>query len=319
MSATADPGSAASSTPRAEDGAERSAADIRADYRTSFDELNRRLATTKLDRHVRFFNFGYVPLPGEVALGPTLSRAFPNPDSAQLLFQLIADADAELHDALVVEVGSGRGGNLGLLHDLVGARAGIGVDLTFASVAFASQAINSGGGFVQGDAEVLPIASGVADAALNIESAGCYPNIEQFFREVARILRPGGWFLYADLIHHGILPAYRRVLDQLGFALVTDRDITANVLASRERRADRERLALGEAGPDALAEWVGQGGSVLHGALGDGAWAYQILRLRRTDASPYAGEAPLFSAEEQATIHANSAFWADVLHLDASS
>jgi len=297
----------------------RSAAAIRADYRSSFDELNRRLGTTKLDRHVRFFNFGYVPLPGEPALGPTLSRAFPNPDSAQLLFQLVADAAPDLRDALVVEVGSGRGGNLGVLHDLLQVRAGVGVDLTFASVAFASRAIRSGAGFAQGDAERLPVASGVADAAINIESAGCYPDIELFFREVARILRPGGWFLYADLINHGVLPAYRRVLAALGFELVTDRDITANVLASRERRADRERLALGEAGPDALAEWVGQGGSVLHGALGDGAWAYQILRLRRTDAPTHDDADRLFSADEQSTIHANSSFWADVLHLDPQS
>ena len=53
--------------------------------------------------------------------------------------------------------------------------------------------------FRAGDAENLPFADGSFDAVLNVESSHCYPDITKFFAEVARVLRPGGYLLMADL------------------------------------------------------------------------------------------------------------------------
>jgi ubiquinone/menaquinone biosynthesis C-methylase UbiE len=53
--------------------------------------------------------------------------------------------------------------------------------------------------FVQGNAENLPFADESFDAVLNIESANNYPQFRRFLAEVARVLRPGGHFLCADL------------------------------------------------------------------------------------------------------------------------
>ena len=53
--------------------------------------------------------------------------------------------------------------------------------------------------FVQGDAENLPFPDQSFDAVINIESSHCYPRFPRFLAEVARVLRPGGHFLYADL------------------------------------------------------------------------------------------------------------------------
>ena len=53
--------------------------------------------------------------------------------------------------------------------------------------------------FVHGDAEKLPFPDQSFDAVINVESSGAYPHFSRFLAEVARVLRPGGHFLYADL------------------------------------------------------------------------------------------------------------------------
>jgi SAM-dependent methyltransferase len=37
------------------------------------------------------------------------------------------------------------------------------------------------------------------DAVINVEASHCYPSLPRFLAEVARVLRPGGHFLYADV------------------------------------------------------------------------------------------------------------------------
>jgi ubiquinone/menaquinone biosynthesis C-methylase UbiE len=52
--------------------------------------------------------------------------------------------------------------------------------------------------FVQGDAENLPFPDQCFDAVINVEASHQYPHFRRFLAEVARVLRPGGHFLYAD-------------------------------------------------------------------------------------------------------------------------
>jgi fatty-acid O-methyltransferase len=52
--------------------------------------------------------------------------------------------------------------------------------------------------FVQGDAQNLHFPDQSFDAVINVEGSHIYPNFERFLGEVARVLRPGGHFLYAD-------------------------------------------------------------------------------------------------------------------------
>jgi ubiquinone/menaquinone biosynthesis C-methylase UbiE len=53
--------------------------------------------------------------------------------------------------------------------------------------------------FVQGNAENLPFPGQSFDAVMNVQASLSYPSLPRFLAEVARILRPGGHFLYADL------------------------------------------------------------------------------------------------------------------------
>lgn len=292
------------------------AAEVRGSYRESFEALNGRVAGTKFDRFLRFLNFGYAPLEGEEPPSTSLPRNLPNRDSALLLLHVVSDAPT---DGLVVEVGCGRGGNIGVLLDRLGARRAVGLDLSYSNVAFCRRSRSSEvASFVQADAERLPVADGAASLVVNIESSGCYPEVERFFREIARITVVGSWFCWADLARREMIDAYRRLLGVLGFEIVTDRDITDNVLASRSQRAERQRLALADGqAADGLDDWVGAEGSELHDQLIDRRCSYQILRARRVSTGS-AGTEPLLSPAERAMAAEFAGFGARVLGVDRS-
>jgi SAM-dependent methyltransferase len=283
----------------AEDPSPPPAAAVRAGYARSFDALNEVVTGTKYDRYLRFFNFGYEPLAGEQP-ATALPRNLPNRSSANLLFQIVDDTD--LGGAAVLEIGCGRGGNLGLLLDHRGVSRVAGLDVARSSVQFCRRTYpGDRAGFLQADAQAVPFADASFDAVLNVESSGCYPDITSFYCEVARVLRPGGRFLYADLFRRDLLPDLRRALLDLPFELLAERDITANVVAARTTRADRQRRAFGDGVPTSgFGEWVGAEGSTLHELLTDGSTGYFILRLRRRDEPLRAGAGALSAGTRRA-------------------
>ena len=75
-----------------------------------------------------------------------------------------------------------------------------GVDLNPTGVNFCRKRHNVPGlDFVQGDAEKLLFADESFDAVINVGASHCYVHCPRFLAEVARMLRPGGHFLYTDL------------------------------------------------------------------------------------------------------------------------
>ena len=275
----------------------------------NFEHVNERLAGTAFEKHLRFLNFGYEALPGEPVPGPSLPVAFPNKDSARLLFALVGDTD--LTGKRLLDVGCGRGGNVWLLRRTFDLTHAVGADLTFGSVAFASTTVpGDRAAFVAADAQRLPFAPASFDVVTNVESSCCYPDIERFYREVARVVRPGGSFLYTDLFPRPLVPACRDALVALGFDVVSEQDVTPNVARSRATRAERQKQAFAATAADGGAtgggagyeEWVGEEGSTLHDVLVDGTGHYVVLRLLRTDRTPSAERvlAPEVAAELRA-------------------
>ena len=255
----------------------------------NFDNLNEVVAGSPFDRHMRFFNFGYRAVGDEQLVGPKVAAGFPNPDSAQLLFQVVGDTD--LTDASVVEVGCGRGGNLWLLRRTHEPGAIFGADIAHRSVAYCRRSMpGPADHFAVADAERLPLAPSMADAVLSVETSCTYPRVESFFREVARILRPGGRFLYTDLMHVSLVEPFIETLTALGMELTHERDITKNVSASRDARAARQRLAYGDrptTDDAAMLEYVGESGSRLYELLTNDEYRYMILRFAKVaDVTP---------------------------------
>ena len=52
--------------------------------------------------------------------------------------------------------------------------------------------------FEVGDSESIPFEKYSVDIVINVESSHCYGSFSGFLKEVSRVLRPGGKFLFCD-------------------------------------------------------------------------------------------------------------------------
>jgi ubiquinone/menaquinone biosynthesis C-methylase UbiE len=146
----------------------------------------------------------------------------------------------------VLEVGCGMGEGLNFLSRAIGARRMVGLDLSQKAVDRANSTLSRLDtlSFTHGDAENLPFEDGEFDVVINVESSHNYPNLGRFIEEVARVLKPGGYFSHVDLItvprlaeFHGIKAGFT------GFDWLQERDISENVRAAIRRRIVRGSFA----------------------------------------------------------------------------
>ena len=63
--------------------------------------------------------------------------------------------------------------------------------------------------------------------------------MESFLSQVRRVLRPGGYFLYADFRDQVKMEKWRQQIGDSGLILINEMNITANVVAALD--ADDER------------------------------------------------------------------------------
>ncbi|HEY5980797.1 MAG TPA: class I SAM-dependent methyltransferase, partial [Microlunatus sp.] len=94
--------------------------------------------------------------------------------------------------------------------------------------------------FVRGDALSLPFPDDSFDVVVNVESSHCYPSMAAFLAEVARVLRPGGLFAYADFRPAPEIPALLTRLSEGPLLLQASEDISTRVLAALLADDDRK-------------------------------------------------------------------------------
>ena len=143
-----------------------------------------------------FLNYGYEEDP------PMALPLAPPDEHNRYCFQQyhLTAAQVELKGKRVLEVGCGHGGGASYLMRTLHPASFTGLDLNPAAIALCRKKhMLAGLDFVRGDAEDLPFPDQSFDAVVNIESSHGYPRFSRFLAEVARVLRPGGHFLYADL------------------------------------------------------------------------------------------------------------------------
>ena len=162
----------------------------------------------------------------------------------------------------VLEVSCGRGGGANFVSRTFNTQRYVGVDLSQENVRLARErAARDGLTFAIGNAEQLDLAGDSFDAVINIEASHLYESRGRFFAEVVRVLKPGGYFCYAD----GCWADDDCTDDLLaaGFELLERLEITSNVLhALRKDNARRTALFDAMKNRDLREEYKNWGGVV---------------------------------------------------------
>lgn len=135
----------------------------------------------------------------------------------------------------VLEVGSGRGGGASYIARYLMPASIIGIDISNNAINLSNDSYNIDNlNFVIGDSENIPFEDNYFDAVINIESSHCYPSLSNFMTEVSRVLRPGGHFLYCDLVIAKNLDTHLKELSSDSLKLINHTDITENIIKASE-------------------------------------------------------------------------------------
>jgi SAM-dependent methyltransferase len=158
---------------------------------------------------VLFLNYGFET---ELPMGLPLSPA-DEPDRACIQLYHHVATQVDLRGKDVLEVSCGHGGGASYLTRTLQLSRYTGLDLNPTGIRFCRQRHQVDGlAFMLGDAGHLPFPVNTFDAVINVEASHCYPAFPRFLAEVARVLRPGGHFLYADHRTNAGLAAWEQAL-----------------------------------------------------------------------------------------------------------
>jgi SAM-dependent methyltransferase len=241
------------------------------------------LAARHRDPSWTFMNYGY----RSPAMAPAAPRALDPADEADRsciqLYDIVAGA-VPLVGREVLEIGCGRGGGASYVARYLRPRRMVAIDLSPRAVALCRARFDVPGlSFEVGDAEQVPFGDATFDAVLNVESSHCYGRLPVFLRQVRRVLRPGGDFLYADFRPRGEVDGWRAALAEAGFETRVERDLTPGVLAALEADDENKRSLIARLGDRPLAgifrEFAALRGSALHTEMVSGALVYRAFVL----------------------------------------
>ncbi len=245
-------------------------------WRNFYDLLSRRLEAIGVADSSFFLELRIPPTDSDNESAFVIREGTFNANSVRLVFEVIGSLD--LNNRTVVEIGCGRGGNSRLVAEKFSAQV-IGIDMSSEAIEFCRKThVDNSIGFQGGRcAEHSPRTMRYCDAVLNVESSHSYGNLPKFLSEVRRICRPEAWFLHTDFLSPEDWDYVRMRLKALGFAVEDDRDITANVLASRDQASNNWEQVYGDGNPR-VANFLALPGSAIYEQLRAGLLEYRILR-----------------------------------------
>ncbi|MGE0151505.1 MAG: class I SAM-dependent methyltransferase [Reyranellaceae bacterium] len=193
----------------------------------------------------QYMNYGFAAL-DEAERMPTL-RAEDQADRYAINLYHHVASQVPLEGRDVLEVGCGRGGGSSYIARYLKPARMTGVDISSSAIAFCRRVHEVANlDYRFGDAEALPFPDASFDAVVNVESSFCYGNLDGFLAEVARVLRPGGHLLLADLRLKEEVADLNAALARSSLRLVGRRDITANVVEALARDSERRASAKGD-------------------------------------------------------------------------
>lgn len=245
----------------------------------------------KLAKHIgqaewTFMNYGFQPAHGEAALE---LKAEDEQDRFCIQLYERVTSGIEFRGKEALEIGSGRGGGASYLARYRKPKAILGIDYSREASLFCESrhADVENLTFDVGDAEKLPLPDGAFDVVVNVESSHCYGDIEKFFGEAARVLRPSGHFLFADLRGPVEMEELRAQLRSVpGLEVLEEENISADVVRALEADDRRKRTMIEKLVPESIRplfeEFAGLQSGTIHSRLKQGSLIYcRFVAVRR--------------------------------------
>ncbi len=160
--------------------------------------------------------------------------------SFQLYHHVASPADFHNHE--VLEIGCGRGGGAYFIKKYLNPKSMVGLDLASRAVKLCKERYGTEGlDFINGDAEALTFLDNSFDIVVNIESAFHYPSRQDFYKEVKRVLRKDGYFLYADVETRSEVGLLDDSIHKAGFTLLKREIINDNVIKACDLDSTRRK------------------------------------------------------------------------------
>lgn len=236
------------------------------------------------DRDWRFMNYGWLPEAG----GPAIELdPADEPDRPFIGLYDQAVRGLPVEGAHVLEVGCGRGGGARYVARYYRPAELVAVDFSPPAITRA-RALNGDQPnltFDVGDAERLDFPDASFDVVINVESSHCYGDVPAFAAEVARVLRPGGWFTFADMRSSRMVEATDAALDRPEWTRTHAGEITEGAVRALDA-ADARKLSQINRLPVLrrfMREFAGTRGSALYRGLQSGKVVYLSRRYRKRD------------------------------------
>lgn len=238
---------------------------------------------TGLDKEVQviFMNYGYASESEKIKLRKIDEK---NRYCIQLYHHVASTINLKGKDLL--EVGCGRGGGSSYIMHYFKPKSMSGVDFSKKAIGFCKRYYSIKGlSFFVGDAESLPFEDNKFDVVINIESSHCYGNMKLFLSEVFRLLRPNGYFLFADFRNKNEIDSLRKCLISSGLVVLKEGRITQNVLRSLDMDNGRKMKLIKQKVPKILhktfLQFAGIKGSEIYESFKNGSREYFNFVLQK--------------------------------------
>ena len=150
------------------------------------------------DQSLKFLNNGYSQINTEESINLD-DKDMKDHHLIQLYEHLIKHVDLAGKD--ILEVGSGLGGGAHYITRYYTPESYTGLDISGSNIRYCRQNYSVQGlSFVKGEGDKQPFEDESFDIILHVDSTWAYSDMEQFLKEVYRVLRPGGYFLLCEMI-----------------------------------------------------------------------------------------------------------------------
>ena len=192
-----------------------------------------------------------------------------------------------IKDGEILEVGSGRGGGSSFLSRYHHPKSITGLDYSKSAIKLSNELHRNVDNlfFKLGDAEHLPFKDNTFDAVINIESSHCYGNMERFLSEVSRVVKPGGYFGWADLRAKDMVKETEFAFEKSNLTCIYNKTITPEVINALDDIHDTKMKMINNHVPkflrSAFTDFAGAKNSKIYNSFKNGNAVYLSKVLKK--------------------------------------